>query len=183
MKIRAIGLVELNSVAKGILAADEMLKSASVEIIMARPVCPGRYLVLVTGDTGSVTAAVEAGKAVAEDLLVDWFVIPHVHPTVLQAIHCASMPRKIDALGIIETYSSASCISASDVAAKAGNVDLIEVRLATGMAGKSFVTMTGDVNSVQSSVDAAVGSIKESGLVLSQVVIPSLSPELVPNLM
>ena len=61
MDFKAIGLIELNSVAKGIHSADEMIKAASVELIMARPVCPGRYLALIAGDVGSVQNSVDVG--------------------------------------------------------------------------------------------------------------------------
>lgn len=36
---RAIGLLELKNMTKGILAADAMLKAANVEMIMAQPMC------------------------------------------------------------------------------------------------------------------------------------------------
>ena len=47
--IRAIGLVEFNSIAKGIEGADAMLKTGQVEVIVSRPVCPVIYT-LVWGD-------------------------------------------------------------------------------------------------------------------------------------
>ena len=62
MEFRAIGLIELNSVAQGILVADEMLKASDVDLIMARSACPGRYLAMVAGDVGAVQNAVEVGR-------------------------------------------------------------------------------------------------------------------------
>ena len=41
MKLRTIGCVELNSIAMGMHTADEMVKSAEVELVLARPPCPG----------------------------------------------------------------------------------------------------------------------------------------------
>ena len=40
----AIGLVEFNSIAVGIEAADAMLKVSEVELLMAKTVCPGKYI-------------------------------------------------------------------------------------------------------------------------------------------
>ena len=178
MEYKAIGLVELSSVAKGVECADGMIKSASLELIMARTVCPGRYLIMVAGDTGSVQNGVEVGRESAGEFLVDWFVIANVHPAVFPALSCAGPAPVLRALGVIETYSAASCITAADAAAKAGEVDLIEIRCATGLAGKSFVTLTGDVGSVKASVDAGVAAVADTGLVMSHVVIPAPSPEL-----
>lgn len=61
----SIGTVELNSIASGVAAGDEMLKAADVKLVMAQPVCPGKYVLLVAGDTSSVETAVEAGKGQA----------------------------------------------------------------------------------------------------------------------
>ena len=48
--METIGFLELNSIAKGIEAADAMLKAAEVRLVAARPSCPGKYHVLVTGE-------------------------------------------------------------------------------------------------------------------------------------
>ncbi len=179
---QAIGLIELNSVAKGVQCADDMIKAAQVELLMARAACPGRYLVMIAGDTESVQNSIGVGSDTAGEFIVGTFVIPNVHPTVFPALSCATRIESMDALGIIETYSSASCILAADAAAKAGDVDLIEIRCATGLAGKSFVTMTGDVASVNSAVEAGVAVIEEEGVIQSYVVIPSPSKELYSSL-
>ena len=57
MKLRTIGCVELNSISTGMHVADEMVKAAEVQLVLARPTCPGRYLVIVTGDTGADDSA------------------------------------------------------------------------------------------------------------------------------
>ena len=46
---------------------------------------------------------------------------------------------EISALGILETYDAASIIEAADQAAKTAIVDLIELRIAKGMCGKSYI--------------------------------------------
>lgn len=181
--LRTIGCVELNSVALGMQAADAMVKAAQVEIVLARPTCPGRYLVIVTGDTGSVASSVEAGRACSRDMLVDWFTIPSVHPDVIPALNGTSIASRIDALGIIETCTAASCILAADAAAKSGMVSLLEIRIAAGLAGKAFVVMTGDVASVESSVQAGVTGVGDAGPVLSHVVIASPSEGLKAQLL
>lgn len=183
MKLSTIGCVELNSVAMGIYTADEMVKAAPVDLVLARPTCPGRYIIVVTGDTGAVTASVQTGQDLGGDMVVDWFVIPNVHQDVIPAINGAGPLPPVNALGVIETCTTASCILAADAAAKAGMVSLLEIRFAAGLAGKAFVTMTGDVGSVRSSVEAGVKGVGEAGPVLSHVVIPSPSAELKAQLM
>lgn len=175
MNLRTIGCVELNSVAMGMRTADEMVKAAEVELVVARPTCPGRYIIIVAGDTGAVTSSVETGCKIGGEMMIDSFVLASVHPDVIPALSGTGLGVDINALGVIETCTSASCILAADAAAKAAAVNLLEIRFAAGLAGKAFVVMTGDVSSVQASVDAGVAGVGDSGPVLSHVVIPSPS--------
>lgn len=183
MKLRTIGCVELSSIGMGMQTADEMVKAANVELVMARPTCPGRYLVIITGDTGAVTSSVQTGRALGADLVVDSFIIPNVHEDVIPAMNGTAIHGRINALGVIETYTAASCVLAADAAAKAGDVRLLELRLSAGLGGKAFVVMTGEVSAVQSSVDAGVANVTEGGPVVSKIVIPSPSEDLKKQLL
>lgn len=183
MRLHTIGCVELNSIAVGMHTADEMLKAADVQLVMARPTCPGRFIIVVTGDVGAVESSVSVGRTIGCDMVVDEFLIPSVHPDVLPALTGTSISSSIQALGVIETYTTAACILAADAAAKSGSVALLEIRTASGLAGKAFVTMTGDVASVEASVNAGVTGVGESGPVFSHVVLPSPSEELKDTLL
>jgi microcompartment protein CcmL/EutN len=176
--IQAIGLVEFISIAKGIEAADAMLKAAQVDLLEAKPICPGKYIVLVCGDVAAVQSAVDAGKQIGTETVVDDFLLPNVHPSVIEAIAAVSAVAEIRALGIIETFSVASLIVAADTAAKAGEVELVEIRLGMAIGGKSFVTMTGDVSSVTAAVEAGVVSAGAKGMLVAKVIIPSVHPSL-----
>lgn len=171
--LHAIGLIELTSIAKGLEAADAMLKAAQVDLLEAKPICPGKYIVLVAGDVAAVQSAVDSGKMIGADAVVDDFVLSNVHPLVISAIGTASSVTDIKALGVIETFSVASLIVAADTAAKSADVSLIEIRTGMGIGGKSFVTMTGDVSSVQAAVDAGTALASERGMMVERVVIPS----------
>ena len=84
-----------------------------------------------------------------------------------------------EAVGVIETFTVASCIRASDAAAKAAKISLIEIRLAKGLGGKSFVTLcSDDVGAVRSAVNAGCEIIKDEGVLISRVVIPKAHQEL-----
>lgn len=178
MELKAIAMIELNSIAKGVQAGDDMLKSADVELVMAQPICAGKYMVLVSGDVDSVERAAEVGKETAGEFLVDDFVIPNVHESIFPALTATTRIHDIDSLAVIETFSAASSILAADAAVKAANVDIIEIRCATGLGGKSFLYLTGDVASVNSAVEAGIDILQGTGLILSHVIIPSPSRDI-----
>lgn len=174
----AIGLVETISIAVGIKIADAMAKTAPVEILEATPICPGKYMVLVAGDVSSVESALARGVAVGGDVVVDTLFIPHVHPQVFPAILAATQVSTLKALGVVETFTAASTVLAADAAAKAAGVTLIEIRLAKGLGGKAFFTMTGEVYEVEAAMEAALRVAKEGGNLVRSVVIPRPHPEL-----
>jgi microcompartment protein CcmL/EutN len=174
----SIGLVELSSIAKGIEVSDAMLKQASVEIIVNRTICPGKYMVLIGGDVDAVNASVDAGVMVGGDEVVDHFIIPNVHRSIFPAISGVHVPSELNALGVIESFSVASIIEAADAAVKAAKVELITVYLAMAIGGKGYVMLTGEVAAVQSAVDAGVSAIKRKGLLVQKVVIASPRKEI-----
>ena len=171
--MKAIGLVEFVSIAKGIEAADAMLKASRVELLDARHICPGKYIVLIFGEVSAVYNSVQAGNTIGGSAVVDDFVIPNVHPSVIKAVSCASDVKDLRALGVIESFSIAALIVAADSAVKAGQVDLIEIRLGTGIGGKSFVTLTGDVGDVTASINVGKETCGEKGMLVESVIIPS----------
>lgn len=169
---RAIGLLELKNITKGIQAADAMLKAANVEMILAQAMCPGKYVVMVAGDVGAVQSAIRSGKSVGgTENVVDEFVLPNLHDSVFPALSGCTAVNELKALGVIESYSVASAIVAADTAAKAASIELLEVRLARGMGGKAVVTLTGDVGAVNAAVRAGSNAIIESGFLVDQLVL------------
>ena len=174
-----IGFLELNSISKGILAADEMIKAADIALIAARPSCPGKYQILITGEVSSVEAALDAGQAASSSNVIDRLILPRIHPQVVEAINMSSAPERLRALGVMEFFSVTAAILAADAAAKAADVDLLEIRLGTGIGG----TMTGDVSAVTASVDAGIKSAEGTGMVLDSVVIAHPDPELYRHLL
>jgi microcompartment protein CcmL/EutN len=175
----AIGMVEITSIAKGFEVADEMLKAADVTLLSATAVCPGKYIVIIHGNVAAVESAVQAGKRMAGEYLVDDFILANVHPAVFPAITATTPLAEIRALGILESFSIATMIVAADAALKAANVDAIELRLGSGLGGKSYFTMTGDVSAVNAAVAAGAAGAIEKGLLVEKVVIPSPSKELI----
>jgi microcompartment protein CcmL/EutN len=176
--MRALGMIELVSIPRGIKVADEMLKAANVALVSATAVCAGKYIVIVSGDVAAVKSSVESGEIIADEKIVDSMVIANVHDGVIGALTASSDVEDIKALGIIETFSLCAAVLASDAMVKAANVQLIEVRLGRGLGGKSFITLTGEISAVESAV-AVMDELEEvKGLVSGCEVIASPHPDL-----
>ena len=168
---KAIGMIEFKTIATGITAADAMVKTADVELVEAQAVCPGKYIAIVSGDLSAVKAAVDAACTQYETELIDSMVLGNPHESIFPALYGAAQIEKVSALGILETYDASSIIVAADAAAKTAIVDLIEVRVAKGMCGKSFMLITGEVSAVTASIEKAKAVAGERGMYLDSSVI------------
>jgi microcompartment protein CcmL/EutN len=179
-EISSIGLIELSSVATGYAVEDVMLKAGSVQLLLARSICSGKFLIAVTGDVTSVEAAVAAGAVAAGASLIEKRQIARVHPAVMAAISNAVDidPKQLRSIGVVETFSAASIIEVADAAVKSANVSLLRIHLAMALGGKGFVLLAGDVASVQAAVAAGSKVAAEDGMLVGRSVIPAPSEEL-----
>ena len=148
---KAIGMVEYKTVSAGITAADAMVKTSEVSIIEAQTVCPGKYIAIITGDLSAVKAAVDNAKEMHGLHLIDSFVLGNPHESIFPAIYGAA--------------------HIADQAAKTAIVDLIELRIARGMCGKSYMLLTGEVAAVEAAIEKAKEAIKDRGMFLDSSVI------------
>ncbi len=177
MNEKSVGMIELSSVAAGFQVADTMLKAGNVRLFLSRSICSGKYMVLIGGDASAVESAVAAGAEAANGCMIDSFVIPNIHPDVITALGRTQVTPPDGALGIIESFNVATLLQAADAAAKRATVQLLEVRLAMALGGKAFVTMTGDVASVQAAVAAGRKIIADAGMLVNAVVISRPLPD------
>ena len=94
---KAIGMVEITTVSTGFTAADEMAKAADVEILQAEVTCPGKFVILITGELSAVRASVDRAAGRYADKVIDTFVLGNPHESIFPAIYGPAQPEKIDA--------------------------------------------------------------------------------------
>jgi len=182
MTAPALGVVELQSIARGVVAADAMVKKAPVSILQSHPTSPGKYVVVVAGGVAEVDEAMQAGLAVAQSTLVDRLFLPQAHAQLAPLVAGKPHPEPHDAVAIFETFTLCATILAADAAAKAADVTLLDMRLGQGLGGKAFFTMTGDLDSIQAAV-AAGEAVLERGLLVGVEIIAAPHADLRTRLM
>jgi microcompartment protein CcmL/EutN len=176
----SIGFLETSSIARGIEAADAMLKTAAVEILLLTRVPRGKQLVMIGGPLADVEHAMRAGIECAGNTVLDHFTIQRVHEQLPAAIKGIVKVEGKEALGLIETKEVASAIYAADAAVKAAAVWLVEARNQAG--GKGLVVLAGDVGAVRAAVAAGVSTVEKDGMLIAEVVIPFVHRDLLKGL-
>ena len=176
-------MIEFKTTPTGILAADRMVKTARVELLEAQTVCPGKYIALIAGELSAVSAAVEAAKGPFFEQYIDSFVLGNPHESIFPALYGTIQVENVNALDILETFDVSSVIVAADIAAKTAIVDLIEVRIAKGMCGKSYLVLTGEVAACEAAIAKAKDAIAEEGMYLDSAVIPNPDEQIIRSVL
>jgi microcompartment protein CcmL/EutN len=178
----ALALLEIDSIAVGVLTGDAMVKRAPVAVLRAGSVHPGKYLVLVGGEVADVEEALDAGRDAAGNQRTDEVFLPDVHPDVVAGVRGEREPGNGEAIGVFETRTVAALIRATDRGVKGAEVTLREMRLADDLGGKAYCVFRGAIADVEAALDAAEGSLPHPDLLVARVLVPRIHEEMLENL-
>ncbi|MCE5172347.1 BMC domain-containing protein [Paenibacillus profundus] len=175
--ISAIGVVELRSISKGYETADRMLKTSPVNVHHMKPICPGKFLIMMSGDTADVQAAMDAARADAGEFRISDFELHGVHPDIVEGLKRANSSQPVDALGIVETSTVSSGIFALNEALKQCDIHVKKMNLGMAIGGKFLAVFTGSVSDVEQGMKVFVSSMDQKRIV-HHTVIPSPTEEI-----
>ncbi len=166
----ALGLFELESLARGVVVADALVKQAAVHLSIAEAVTPGKYLLVFTGPVAEVQEAFGAGVEAGGHLIVDRLLLPHVAEALIEALQGRFQPAAHEAVGIVETHTVAATLLAGDVALKHATVTLTSLQLARGIGGKGWFTLSGVQHDVEAALEAVARAVAPPGLVATELI-------------
>jgi microcompartment protein CcmL/EutN len=181
-------LIEIKGWSPTMVAVDVMVKAADVVVLQVELNDLYGACVKIAGQTGDVQAAVEAGRAVAQQMRVEcvtdvinapdresrsaYEAAAEFSPLIEQDV--VQIPRQQQeeprvseeqapfAIGMIETQGLTAVIEAIDTACKAGNVEILGREKLGG--GYITVLIKGDVAAVSAAVEAGREKIEALGL-------------------
>jgi len=174
----ALALIELGSIPAGILTADAMLKEAPLAVLKSGTVHNGKYLILIGGSVASVGMAFAKGMSRGQDHLLDAVFLPDIHESVYSACLGKRLTCGSEALSVMEVATVASILQSSDAAMKGAEVELVELRLADDLGGKSIAIYAGKVEDVEMAINISEKAVENPENILSQSIIPRIDTEL-----
>ncbi|NOY24728.1 MAG: BMC domain-containing protein [Oligoflexia bacterium] len=150
----ALAMIEVDSVATGLLALDALTKRAVVTILEANLVEPGRFLILFAGGVAEVDESFRAGLERCAEGTVDQMLLPFAHPALLAALEgLEDHDGDLDTLGVIEGTHVAGTLEACDRSLKDAQVRLAGLRVAGGLAGRAYYVVHGPQHDVEAALD------------------------------
>lgn len=182
MRGPALGILEIGTIARGIVVADAALKRAPSILLSSRAVSGGKHLVMVEGGVAEVEESMAAGKLAARDALLDHVELAAADDQVWPMLGAPVAPPdwtddpEAEAVAIIETRTVCSAIAAADAACKVAHVIVRDVRLAIDLAGKAYFTLTGSLDSIEAAAEAATAAAGDR--IVGAEVIAQPSPDL-----
>ncbi len=174
----ALALIELDSIPFGIFTADAMLKEAPISVLKSGTVHNGKYLILIGGSVASVELAFGKGMSKGREHLLDAVFLPNVHDDVYEACLGNRNPCGSEALSVIEMATVSAILQSADAAMKGANVELVELRLADDLGGKSIAIYAGKVEEVETAINLSEAALDNPEIILSQAIIPWIDPEI-----
>jgi microcompartment protein CcmL/EutN len=167
-----LGALEFDGVAAGLFALDKALKAAPIDIVAVRTICPGKYVILLSGSEASVEASLANGRDAQPEALLDMLYLPNVHPGVIPALATVEPPTGLDAVGVLEALTAIGAIEAADRAAKRADVKLLHIRIGDEMGGRSSVKLMGSIGEVETAIHAGGELLDYKQILYRKVVIP-----------
>lgn len=173
----ALAVVELDSIARGFVVADALLKRARARIGLAEAVTPGKYVLLFGGEVGEVEESFRAAVEAAGSSLLDQLLLPQAAAPLVAGLQGRFHQREEESLGFVETQTVASAVRSADAALKRAEVFLTRLHLARGIGGKGYYGLSGSLHMVQAALEAAAQAI-DAGMLVTTEIIQRPHPEL-----
>lgn len=157
----ALGVLEVGTIARGVVTADAGLKRAPAVLLHSRAVSGGKHLVFFEGGVAEVEEAVAAGRRAAGDQLLDGIELPMADGQVWSMLGAPLTPPdwtadpEAEAVAVVETRTVCAAIAAADAACKVAEVVVRDARFAVDLAGKAYFTMTGRLDAIEAAAAAA----------------------------
>lgn len=186
----ALGVLELEHIARGVRCADAIHKRTIIDLMASRPVSGGKHLIYLRGGIAEMEEAMDIGLEIAGDSIVDSLFLAMADSQLWPSIPDAKNKEEdtrgkwnsdvIVSAAIVESATICSLLAAMDAACKETEVTVRDVRLGVGIMGKAFFTMTGELCDVEAAAEAARAAADQHLLALE--VIPAPANEIIGQL-
>lgn len=179
---KSIGAIEFKSIAKGIEVSNEMVKKSLVEVLFLKSICPGKFLIIIGGETSYVNECIDYGMEIGSSYIVDNFVINAISQEIINGLkHKYQKLDNISSIGVVETNKVCAGIKMLDKTLKSGDVVLVKLKMSFAIGGKLVYIVAGDLSSLEYALEEGKKVVKEKEIVY-ETTIPSVDSQIIKSL-
>lgn len=157
-------LIEFKNIATAFYILNELTENFNLEVVISKPLCPGRYILVFSGGMGEVSEAEISIKEIKKDSKhsnISVRVIGSIEQGIVEKINSPmNYPGVIRGLGILEMVNSVEIIRAADLLYKSGDIEIISIKIGLGLGAKGIVLVEGtesDLHNGISKIEAEAG--------------------------
>ncbi len=175
--------LDLQHLPAGLAALDAVCKEATVDVLFAGDIDPGRFLIVLSGELADVEVALHKGIVDAAESLLESLLLPQAHARLHAGLRGQlADPQQIlndeQALGTLHAHTPLSLLAAVDRALKVADVTLLRLRFASELAGQGHAVLAGEQFDVEAALLAAQSGLPQ-GVTLQTRLIARPAPEVV----
>jgi len=179
---KSIGAIEFKSIAKGIEVSNEIVKKSSVEVIYLKSICPGKFLIMILGETCYIKESIDYGLTKGDGYIVDSFIINSVSSDIINGLkNKYKKLESIKSIGVVETNKVCSGLKALNKTLKSSDVSLINLQVSFAIGGKLVYTVSGDLSDLEIGINEGCKVINKKDIINTSI-IPSLNKQIIDNL-
>lgn len=143
----ALLLIEFKNITTAFYILNELTENFNLEVVVSKPLCPGRYILVFSGGLGEISEAETCIKEEKKDPKhsnISIRVIGSVEEGIVGKINSPiKYPGIIRGLGILEMVNSVEIIRAADILYKNGDIEIISIKIGLGLGAKGIVLIEG----------------------------------------
>lgn len=153
---KSLVLLEFKNISTGFLVFDEITKNFNVNIEVSKLLCPGRYMIICSGNQGEIESLrrhilylkeQDEYKYITERLVsgVDADLVKKLNRTI-------KFPERVRSLGMLEFSNTVQAIETADFIEDESPVEVLTIKIGIGMCNKGVVLFEGDTSAVKNTV-------------------------------
>lgn len=168
-------LVESKNITTAFYVLNELSENTNLDVVMSKPLCPGRYMLILKGSLGEVKEAKGIIGRIKEEpshIHTSTRVIGYIEDYIIDSINRPlNYPTHLRGLAILEVNNSIDAIKSADKIYKNGDIIILSIKVGLGLGAKGIIVAEGREADLQNGlriIDKELGS----RLISSQIISP-----------
>ena len=146
-------LLEFQHISSAFFILNEITKNFSVDVEESKLICPGKYLLIFSGNQGDINGVrlyveeIKSENYKHKSILIK--IISGISENILNSLNKHILyPEYVRSLGIVEFSNTVGAIKASDFIEDQSPVDILTIKIGIGMCAKGVIIFEGDISAV-----------------------------------
>lgn len=149
---KSLILLEFKNISTGFFVLDEITKNFNVNMEILKLLCPGRYMIICSGNQGEIESLRKYVSEIKENEKHKYIterLVSGVDEDLMKKINkSVKFSDSVKSLGILEFSNTVQAIETADFIEDESPVEILTIKIGLGMCNKGVILFEGDTSSV-----------------------------------